>query len=134
MATATVPKEVVPEVPAVDTKSIVTQLRKLDDEINDNCLKVDVLTKANDVLTKQRDALEVIKCGEVGHKANVRASIKWREQQNQDRKNKHAATTKLLAGVDLKSLNPRSLLDQALRNKKSRVGQRPTMPVAAAAG
>jgi hypothetical protein len=55
------------------------------------------------------------------------ANMAYIKRQQELRAAKHAATTQLLKGVDLKALDPRSPIDRAMSRKLQRGGNRPNI-------
>lgn len=112
----TVPKEGLVELEDILIKkqiSIAAQRKKLDED--------DLRIRNAVVYTKARISVEI---PDVSDEEANRAYIK---KQQEIRAAKHAATTALLKGVDLKSLDPRSAIDRAMARKTARGTQRPNV-------
>lgn len=111
-------------VPKEGLQELLEILRQQKVAVNDQRKKLDEMDRLIGIAalhTKNRISREI---PDVSDAEANRAYIK---RQQELRAQKHAATTALLKGVDLKSLDPRAPIDRAMARKNTRGTKRPTL-------
>lgn len=101
------------------------RIAEIDQMVSELQIQRDEIGAQIDELHKTRNVLYNMGAPKRGHKADQLARMEVIKRSNQLRAEKHAARSALLKNVDMKSVNFKSPLDQAMARKTQRGTQRP---------